>query len=54
MYNAIIRPLMPQHTKEKLLVLGRDLSSLAVHLDAATLARLRQMTGGKEAAQADT
>lgn len=49
MYNAVIRPFMPQHTKEKILVLGKDLNAPSIRdgldLDEATMQRLLEATG---------
>ena len=48
MYNAVIRPFMPQHTKEKILVFGRDLESNTIrsglNLEPATMEALLERT----------
>ena len=56
MYNAVIKPFMPQHTKEKILVLGRDIETDknkdALGLDEAAYAKLLEMTGRTRVAAA--
>ena len=54
MYNGVIKPFMPAHTKEKILVLGRDIENdknrEAIGFDEAAFAKLLEMTGRKAAA----
>ena len=49
LYQRVIRPFVPAHTKEKLIILGRDLRSArvvaAMDLDAATTAALDRAAG---------
>ena len=49
MYNAVIRPFMPAHTKEKILVLGRDIEKAGhqeqIGLDDEAYAALLGLTG---------
>ena len=49
MYNAVIKPFMPAHTKEKILVLGREIEKTAardaIGFDDPTFAKLLEMTG---------
>ena len=49
MYNAVIKPFMPAHTKEKIQVLGRDIEKPAnreaIGFDEGTFAALLEMTG---------
>ena len=53
MYNAVIRPFMPQHTKDKILVLGRDIERPScqeqIGFDDAAYATLLELTGRRAA-----
>ena len=50
MYNSIIRPFVPAHTREKLVVLGRDLESdesrECISFDDTTFSALLELTSG--------
>ena len=56
MYNAVIKPFMPAHTKEKIQVLGREIEKAAnreaIGFDDATFAALLEMTGRNAGAPA--
>ena len=49
MFKAVIEPFMPKHTKEKLLVLGKEIESpsnkAAIGFDEPTFATLLELTG---------
>ena len=49
MYNAVIKPFMPAHTKQKLLVLGKDIekpnNKEAIGFDEPTFSQLLSMCG---------
>ena len=47
MYNAVIRPFMPAHTREKLHVVGKDLVAAApkLELEEDTMRALLEQTG---------
>ena len=52
MYNAVIKPFMPAHTKQKLLVLGKDIEKQsnkdAIGFDEATFTTLLSMCGRQQ------
>ena len=57
MYNAVIRPFMPRHTKEKIVVMGRDIENTKcqeqIGVDDAAYASLLELTGRVQSARAE-